>query len=155
MSTVAHIGIAVSQTQPAGTPVVATVARKTQSINGANISPFGYVTITPDANVTLPSGLVVVWKFPSGATPPDPTHSYLADYDPNNSSTASWNVVAGPATQSTETNGNTDFSFTLANSSVTLVANTTYYLVLFSTTTTLSTPSPGPSSTARPSASPS
>src|SRR5580658_7856605 len=46
MSTTAHIRIAVSQTQPAGTPAVATVARTTQSINAANISPFGYISFT-------------------------------------------------------------------------------------------------------------
>jgi hypothetical protein len=147
---VAHIQVAVSQTQPAGTPIVQNTARKSQNINAAD-TPFGYLEFTADTDVVLPENLLVVWKFPAGVTPPDPTHSYIAAFNPLES-TAGWNLLAGPATESNDANGDIFFAFPEARTPLTLVANTTYYLVLFSSTSTLTTPAPG--TTASPSGSP-
>jgi cell division septation protein DedD len=155
-SAVAHLQFLLSLTAPAGVPAVQSVRRLPRSIGAANISPFGYVTFTPDTNVTLPDAFVIVWKFPAGSTLPDPAHSYVAIYDPNNPS-ANWTLVTGPATFNTDTNGDLFFDWPEPNVPLVLVAGTSYQVVLFSTTSTLATPTPRPtpSPTASPTGSPS
>jgi hypothetical protein len=155
-SAVAHLHVIMSATAPAGLPVVQNVRRLPRNVGAANISPFGYVTFTPDTNVTLPDSFVIVWKFPPGSTLPDPAHSYVAIYDPNNTA-AGWTLVTGPATFSTDSNGDLFFDFPEPNVPLVLVAGTAYQVVLFSTTTTLATPTarPTPSPTASPTGSPS
>jgi hypothetical protein len=150
-SAVAHLQFLLSLTAPAGVPAVQNVRRLPRNIGAANISPFGYITFTPDTNVTLPDAFIIVWKFPPGSTLPDPAHSYVAIYDPNNPS-ADWTLVTGPATFNTDTNGDLFFDFPEPNVPLTLVAGTSYQVVLFSTTSTLATPTPRP--TASPTASP-
>lgn len=154
-SAVAHLNVIMSATAPAGLPAVQSV-RRLRDINAANISPFGYITFTPDTNVTLPNSFVIVWKFPPGSTLPDPAHSYVAIYDPNNTA-AGWTLVTGPATFSTDSNNDLFFDFPEPNVPLVLVAGTSYQLVLFSTTTTLATPTarPTPTPTASPTHSPS
>jgi hypothetical protein len=148
-SAAAHIQIAISTTEPAGFPTVMSSLRMPRNVAGQNISPFGYVTFTPDTNVTLPNSFIIVWKFPTGQTLPDPTHSYVALYDPNNpvdpnNPSAGWTLVTGPATFATDTAGDQFFDFPEPNTPLTLVAGQTYGIVLFSTTTTLATPTPHP-----------
>jgi cell division septation protein DedD len=150
-SAVAHLQFLLSLTAPAGVPAVQNVRRLPRNIGAANISPFGYITFTPDTNVTLPDAFVIVWKFPPGSTLPDPAHSYVAIYDPNNPS-ADWTLVTGPATFNTDTNGDLFFDWPEPNVPLVLVAGTSYQIVLFSTTSTLATPTPRP--TASPTASP-
>ncbi len=144
-SAMAHLQVVMSLTAPAGAPAVQNVRRLPRTIGAANISPFGYVTFTPDTNVTLPDAFVIVWKFPPGSTLPDPAHSYVALYDPNNPS-ANWTLVTGPATFATDTNGDLFFDWPEPNVPLVLVAGTSYQIVLFSTTSTLATPTPRPTS---------
>jgi hypothetical protein len=151
-SAVAHLQFLLSLTAPAGAPAVQKVRRLPRNIGAANISPFGYITFTPDTNVTLPDSFVIVWKFPPGSTLPDPAHSYVAIYDPNNAA-AGWTLVTGPAVFSTDSGGDLFFDFPEPNVPLVLVAGTSYQVVLFSTTSTLATPTPRP--TASPTASPS
>jgi hypothetical protein len=155
-STVAHLQVLMSVTAPAGVPAVQSVRRLPRDVNAANINPFGYITFTPDTNVTLPDSFVIVWKFPQGSTLPDPKHSYVAIYDPNNAS-AGWTLVTGPAVFSTDAGGDLFFDFPEPNAPLVLVSGTAYQLVLFSTTSTLATPTPlpTPSPTASPTRSPS
>jgi cell division septation protein DedD len=148
-STVAHLQVAMSLTAPAGVPVVQNVRRLPRDINAANINPFGYVTFTPDTNVTLPDSFVIVWKFPAGSTLPDPKHSYVAMYDPNNTA-AGWTLVTGPATFSTDAGGDLFFDWPEPNVPLVAVAGTAYQLVLFSTTSTLTTPTPLPTPSVSP-----
>jgi len=158
-STVAHLQFVASLALPAGVPNVMSKGRQPQNVNAANINVFGTIQYTADTNVVLPDAMIVTWLFPLGVTPPDPTHSYVAIYDPNNpvdpnNPTAGWNLIAGPAM--TFSGGDPDsamqktgFSW-VPNAPLTLVAGTTYELALFSTTSTLATPTPLPSSTASP-----
>jgi hypothetical protein len=155
-STIANLQVAMSLTAPAGVPVVQNVRRLPRNVNAANINPFGYVTFTPSTSVTLPDAFLIVWKFPPGSTLPDPEHSYVAIYDPNDAA-AGWTLVTGPATFDTDTGGDLFFAFPVPNAPLTLIAGTSYQVVLFSTTSTLATPTPLPtaSPTARPTGSPS
>lgn len=145
-----NVSISASRTAPAGLPVVMGRLRP-QNINGSNVNVFGYETWTPTSTVTFIGSFAIAWVFPPGVTPPDPTHSYVALEDPNNP-TAGWTVLAGPA--STSSGGvagagvnDTIFGWGFPNISLTLDAGTTYDFVLFSTTSTLATPSPAPTTT--------
>ncbi len=146
-SVVAHLAVVFSMTQPAGTPVVASVKRVPRNINGTNISPLGYFTVTPDVNVTCPNTPAFALAFPS-ATLPDPAHSYVAIYDPGNAG-AGWNTITGPAAAS----GNT-FTWTTSSVPIALVAGRTYSFVLFTTGSTLAVPTPTPTPTPAPTPTP-
>jgi len=142
---VAHLAIVYSLTQPGGTPAVQRVARLPRNINGTNITPFGYFTVTPDVTVTCPNTPSFAMAFPPGTVPPSAAGSYVAVFDPGNAG-AGWNTISGPAAQS----GNT-LTWTSGSVPFPLVAGRTYSFVLFTTGSTLAVPTPTPTPTATPS----
>jgi len=159
-SAVAHLQITLSLTEPPGVPTVMSARRRPQNVNAANINAFAYIGFTPDTNVTLPDSFIVTWSFPVGVQAPDPSHSYVAIYDPNNPANpnnpaAGWTLVTGPATTFINASEpGTNFIWPPPSTPLILVANAQYELALFSTTSTLATPTPLPTTTATATASP-
>jgi len=143
--------VAFTLTQPNNVPAPASLRRLAQTIGGANISVIGFAQITANPGTTLPGWPGFSFTFGSGQTLPDPTHSYVAVYDPSNSS-AGFTTIEGPASASGSL-----FTWSGTTQPVTLLAGNTYTFVMFSTTSTLSTPTPTPTPTptATPTATPS
>ncbi len=137
-----------SLTLPANIPAPSAARRLPKDIGGANLVPIAYFQITTNPGTTLPSWPGFSFTFGSSQTLPDPTHSYVAEFDPSNPS-AGWTTIEGPASASGGL-----FTWTAAPNPVTLNAGNPYTFVLFSTTSALSTPSPSPSPSPSPTASP-
>ncbi len=147
-STGSTFNVVFSLTAPANVPTLSSVRRLPRNIGGANLTPIGFFQITSNPSTTLPSWPGFSFTFGASQTLPDPTHSYVAVFDPTNPS-AGWSTIEGPATASGAL-----FTWSAPPGQVALNAGTTYTFVLFSTTSTLSTPSPTPSPTPTPTPSP-
>jgi hypothetical protein len=148
-SGVANLAIVFSTTQPTGTPTVASMQRRPKNIGGANLTPFGYFTVTPDVTVTCPNTPSFAMTFPSGTTLPAAGTAYVAIFDPSNAA-AGWNTIEGTAAAA-----GTTLTFTTSGVPIALVAGRTYSFVLFTTSSTLSIPTPTPTSTPTPTPTPS
>ncbi|HEX3468162.1 MAG TPA: NHL repeat-containing protein [Candidatus Elarobacter sp.] len=142
------LAVVFSLTQPAGTPTVQSMHRRPLNIGGANIVPFGYFTVTPNATVTCPNTPSFAMTFPSSATIPAAANAYAAIYDPGNAG-AGWNTIAGTAAVSGST-----LIWTTSGVPISLVAGRTYAVVLFTTSSTLAVPTPTPTPTPSPTPSP-
>jgi hypothetical protein len=143
-SVVSHLTLVFSLGQPAGTPTVAAIHRVPRTLGGANISTFGFYTLTPDVTVMMPTPAFSM-TFPAGATLPNPATSYVGMLDPGNTG-AGWNTISGPGTLV----GNT-ISWTAGNFPFTFVAGSTYSFVFFTTSSTLAIATPSPTPTPTPS----
>jgi hypothetical protein len=142
---VAHLTTTISQAAPPNFPTIQKVRRAPRDIGGGNIVPFGFITIEADVTATLQSYLGFAWYFTGSDLALDPTHSYVAFYDPSNQP-AGLTTIEGPAMQSSTTISPYAFQFTWVwngpSSPVTLQAGTMYVFMLFTTSSTLTTTTP-------------
>ena len=137
------IAATLAASAPAGTPIVASTARRPLAIGG-NLTAVLYVAFTANATLTFPS--TPGFTF-SGVTVPVGTNAYVGLYDPTNSS---WTTFAGPA----GVNGTT-LTFAGVARPVTFVAGDAYAFAVFITTQSLTAPTPAPQATPTPTPSPS
>lgn len=147
-STAATLALTLEATQPAGTPAVQMVKRRTQTIGGAGITPVVFLTITSNVAVAFGATPTISFVLPPGAASLGQI-SYVALYDPTASPQPGWTTIEGPGV----TSGNT-ITFTGSSANLELAAGATYDLVLFAVPSALATPSPIPSATAAPTPTP-
>jgi streptogramin lyase len=147
-SNAATLTLTLGATQPAGTPAVQTVKRRTQAIGGTGVTPVAFLTVQSTVAVTLGATTVFSFTLPAGA-PALGQISGIALYDPTASPQSGWTTFDGPGTVS----GNT-LAFS-GSSALQLNAGVTYDVVLFTTVSALPTPTPTPVATPSPTPTPS
>src|SRR5665213_470672 len=136
-SNAASLTLTLGATQPAGTPAVQTVKRRTQAIGGTGVTPVAFLTVQSTVAVTLVATTVFSFTLPAGA-PALGQISGIALHDPTASPQSGWTTFDGPGTVS----GNT-LAFS-GSSTLQLNAGVTYDVVLFTTVSALPTPTPVP-----------
>src|SRR5665213_304756 len=142
-SNAASLTLTLGATQPAGTPAVQTVKRRTQAIGGTGVTPVAFLTVQSTVAVTLVATTVFSFTLPAGA-PALGQISGIALYDPTASPQSGWTTFDGPGTVS----GNT-LAFS-GSSTLQLNAGVTYDVVLFTTVSALPTPTPVPTASPAP-----
>ena len=147
-STPATLALTLGATQPAGTPAVQTVKRRTQTIGGTGISPVMFLTMTSTVAVTFGATPTISFVLPAGAASLGQI-SYVALYDPTAVPQLGWTTIEGPGV----TSGNT-ITFTGSSANLRLAAGATYDLVLFAVPSALPTPTTIPTATPAPTPSP-
>jgi hypothetical protein len=123
-SNAAVLTVSVSDTQPAGTPVVQSARRMPKTIGGQGLTVLAYVTVTPNTTVSFASSPAFTVTLP--ALPTRQTFSYVAAYDPTNAALG-WQVLGAPAAES-----GTLLTFPTTPSSATLTGGVTYDFAAFS-----------------------
>jgi hypothetical protein len=123
-SNAAILTVGVSDTQPAGTPVVQSARRMPKTIGGQGLTVLTYVTVTPNTAVSFASSPAFTVTLP--ALPTRQTFSYVAGYDPANAALG-WQVLSAPAGES-----GTLLTFPTTPSTATLTGGVTYDFALFS-----------------------
>jgi hypothetical protein len=123
-SNAAILTVGVSDTQPAGTPVVQNARRMPKTIGGQGLTVLTYVTVTPNTTVSFASSPAFTVTLP--ALPTRQTFSYVAGYDPANAALG-WQVLSAPAGES-----GTLLTFPTTPSTATLTGGVTYDFALFS-----------------------
>lgn len=134
------VAAALQAAAPTGVPTPSAKKRNTVGSNTTLV----YLTVTPSATITFASVPSFSYTLPSGTSIAAGSLTYIAFYDTSHP-TNGWNAVLGPGTVSGQS-----IAFPSVAQSVSLTGGVTYVFALIETTSTITTPSPQPSSSALP-----